>query len=106
MTARQFLGGLPSLGEARLYDDISGRFDATNVIQRPATSVIMPVSLDHQAYLGDRAELIAAEGMVSRLICAQQDHWHKLFSDGIDAAYVDSQLASIARNTDLSRFVL
>ena len=40
---------------------LGGRFDATNVIERPAASVIMPVSLDHEAYLGDRVELIAAE---------------------------------------------
>jgi dihydrofolate synthase/folylpolyglutamate synthase len=40
---------------------LGGRFDATNVMPRPAVSVIMPVSLDHQAYLGDRVELIAAE---------------------------------------------
>ena len=40
---------------------LGGRFDATNVIKDPAVSVIMPVSLDHQAYLGDRVELIAAE---------------------------------------------
>jgi dihydrofolate synthase/folylpolyglutamate synthase len=40
---------------------LGGRFDATNVIARPAISVIMPVSLDHEAYLGDRVELIAAE---------------------------------------------
>ncbi|TDH39372.1 bifunctional folylpolyglutamate synthase/dihydrofolate synthase [Pseudohoeflea suaedae] len=40
---------------------LGGRFDATNVISRPAVSVIMPISLDHQAYLGDRVELIAAE---------------------------------------------
>lgn len=40
---------------------LGGRFDATNVIARPATSVIMPVSIDHEAYLGDRIELIAAE---------------------------------------------
>jgi dihydrofolate synthase/folylpolyglutamate synthase len=40
---------------------LGGRFDATNVIPNPAVSVIMPVSLDHQAYLGDRVELIAAE---------------------------------------------
>ncbi|OJF98435.1 bifunctional folylpolyglutamate synthase/dihydrofolate synthase [Pararhizobium antarcticum] len=40
---------------------LGGRFDATNVIARPAVSVIMPISLDHQAYLGDRVELIAAE---------------------------------------------
>jgi dihydrofolate synthase/folylpolyglutamate synthase len=40
---------------------LGGRFDATNVIKRPAASLIMPISLDHQAYLGDRVELIAAE---------------------------------------------
>jgi dihydrofolate synthase/folylpolyglutamate synthase len=40
---------------------LGGRFDATNVISDPAVSVIMPISLDHQAYLGDRVELIAAE---------------------------------------------
>ncbi|TKB16954.1 MAG: bifunctional folylpolyglutamate synthase/dihydrofolate synthase [Mesorhizobium sp.] len=40
---------------------LGGRFDATNVIERPAVSVIMPVSLDHEAYLGDRVEVIAAE---------------------------------------------
>ncbi|MGH6860922.1 MAG: bifunctional folylpolyglutamate synthase/dihydrofolate synthase [Phyllobacterium sp.] len=40
---------------------LGGRFDATNVIPDPAVSVIMPISLDHQPYLGDRVELIAAE---------------------------------------------
>ncbi|TIP01972.1 MAG: bifunctional folylpolyglutamate synthase/dihydrofolate synthase [Mesorhizobium sp.] len=40
---------------------LGGRFDATNVIRRPAVSVIMPISMDHEAYLGDRVELIAAE---------------------------------------------
>lgn len=40
---------------------LGGRFDATNVIRRPAVSVVMPISLDHEAYLGDRVELIAAE---------------------------------------------
>ncbi|QKV20702.1 bifunctional folylpolyglutamate synthase/dihydrofolate synthase [Oricola thermophila] len=40
---------------------LGGRFDATNVITSPAASVIMPIGLDHQAYLGDRIELIAAE---------------------------------------------
>jgi len=40
---------------------LGGRFDATNVIAKPAVSVIMPISLDHQSYLGDRVELIAAE---------------------------------------------
>lgn len=47
---------------------LGGRFDATNVIKEPAVSLIMPVSLDHEAYLGDRVELIAAEkaGIVKR----------------------------------------
>ncbi len=40
---------------------LGGRFDATNVITDPAVSVIMPIALDHQAYLGDKVELIAAE---------------------------------------------
>ena len=40
---------------------LGGRFDATNVIERPAVTLIMPISLDHEAYLGDRVELIAAE---------------------------------------------
>ena len=40
---------------------LGGRFDATNVIAHPAVSTIMSISLDHQAYLGDRVELIAAE---------------------------------------------
>jgi len=47
---------------------LGGRYDATNVIQNPAVSLIMPVSLDHEAYLGDRVELIAAEkaGIIKR----------------------------------------
>ncbi|RWO34073.1 MAG: bifunctional folylpolyglutamate synthase/dihydrofolate synthase [Mesorhizobium sp.] len=47
---------------------LGGRFDATNVITEPAVSVIMPVSLDHESFLGDRVELIAAEkaGIIKR----------------------------------------
>ena len=40
---------------------LGGRFDATNVISTAAASLIMPISLDHQSFLGDRVELIAAE---------------------------------------------
>lgn len=47
---------------------LGGRFDATNVIADPAVSLIMPISVDHEAYLGDRVELIAAEkaGIIKR----------------------------------------
>ncbi|WP_137130642.1 folylpolyglutamate synthase/dihydrofolate synthase family protein [Rhizobium sp. FY34] len=40
---------------------MGGRLDCTNVVDDPAVCVIMPISFDHQAYLGDRVELIAAE---------------------------------------------
>ncbi|RKF12890.1 bifunctional folylpolyglutamate synthase/dihydrofolate synthase [Roseovarius spongiae] len=40
---------------------LGGRLDATNVIARPALTVITPVSVDHQQYLGDTLAQIAAE---------------------------------------------
>ena len=40
---------------------LGGRLDATNVVERPLTSVITPVSLDHRDFLGDTIEQIAAE---------------------------------------------
>ncbi len=40
---------------------LGGRLDATNVIERPLASIVTPVALDHQHYLGDRIELVAAE---------------------------------------------
>ena len=40
---------------------LGGRLDATNVIDRPALSVITPVSIDHQQYLGETLEEIAFE---------------------------------------------
>jgi dihydrofolate synthase / folylpolyglutamate synthase len=38
---------------------LGGRFDATNVIEAPAVSVITPVDLDHQAFLGPTIAAIA-----------------------------------------------
>ena len=40
---------------------LGGRLDATNVIERLLASVITPISLDHQDFLGNTIELIAAE---------------------------------------------
>lgn len=47
---------------------LGGRLDATNVIPKPLVSVITPVGLDHQQYLGETIELIAAEkaGIIKR----------------------------------------
>ncbi|MBV9378095.1 MAG: bifunctional folylpolyglutamate synthase/dihydrofolate synthase [Alphaproteobacteria bacterium] len=40
---------------------LGGRLDATNVIRHPAVTAITPVSLDHQALLGDTIAVIAGE---------------------------------------------
>lgn len=40
---------------------LGGRFDATNVITKPELTVVTPVSLDHQEFLGREIELIAHE---------------------------------------------
>ncbi len=40
---------------------LGGRLDATNIVQAPRLTVITPVSLDHQQYLGDTVAQIAGE---------------------------------------------
>ena len=40
---------------------LGGRFDATNVIETPMLSVITPVSMDHQDFLGNTIDEIAFE---------------------------------------------
>lgn len=40
---------------------LGGRLDATNVVDKPAATVITPVSLDHQQYLGESLGEIARE---------------------------------------------
>ncbi len=40
---------------------LGGRFDATNIIDKPEAAVIMNIGLDHCAILGDTVEKIAAE---------------------------------------------
>ncbi|MGA2057911.1 MAG: folylpolyglutamate synthase/dihydrofolate synthase family protein [Bradyrhizobium sp.] len=56
---------------------LGGRLDATNVIDRPAASVISPVSIDHSEFLGNSLPSIATEkaGIIKRgvpVICAEQ----------------------------------
>ena len=40
---------------------LGGRLDCTNVVDKPALTIITPVSLDHQQYLGDTLAEIAGE---------------------------------------------
>ena len=44
-----------------LETGLGGRLDATNVVPRPALTLISPVSMDHEAYLGSTLEAIAGE---------------------------------------------
>ncbi|WP_196793561.1 bifunctional folylpolyglutamate synthase/dihydrofolate synthase [Bartonella tamiae] len=59
---------------------LGGRFDATNVIPKPAVSLIMPIALDHEAFLGHCVEKIAFEkgGIIKDsapvVIAHQADH--------------------------------
>jgi dihydrofolate synthase/folylpolyglutamate synthase len=58
---------------------LGGRLDATNVIDKPALTVITPVSIDHQQFLGDTLPEIAGEkaGILKRgvpcIVGPQQD---------------------------------
>lgn len=47
---------------------LGGRLDATNVVEKPAVTIITPVSMDHEQYLGDTLAKIAAEkaGIIKR----------------------------------------
>ncbi|MEM6758955.1 MAG: folylpolyglutamate synthase/dihydrofolate synthase family protein [Pseudomonadota bacterium] len=49
---------------------LGGRLDATNVIDKPALTVITPVSMDHEAFLGDTLSAIAGEkaGIIKRQV--------------------------------------
>lgn len=49
---------------------LGGRLDATNVPDKPALTVITPVSMDHEGFLGDTLEAIAAEkaGIIKRRV--------------------------------------
>ena len=40
---------------------LGGRFDATNLVPPPAACIITALSMDHEAFLGDSIEAIAAE---------------------------------------------
>ena len=44
-----------------LETGLGGRLDATNVVEKPTLSIITPISHDHETFLGDTLEQIAAE---------------------------------------------
>jgi dihydrofolate synthase/folylpolyglutamate synthase len=61
-TAAAFLAFAEHPADAVLLEvGLGGRLDATNVVARPALSILTPVSLDHQDKLGDTLGAIAGE---------------------------------------------
>ncbi len=61
-TAAAFLAFLRTPADFVLLETgLGGRLDATNVIRHPAAVAITPISLDHQAFLGDTIAQIAGE---------------------------------------------
>jgi len=61
-TAAAFLAFAEHAADALLLEvGLGGRLDATNVVSRPALSIITPVSLDHTEWLGSSLAAIARE---------------------------------------------
>jgi dihydrofolate synthase/folylpolyglutamate synthase len=61
-TAAAFLAFARTPADVVLLEvGLGGRLDATNVVRRPTVTAITPVSLDHQAFLGDTVAAIAGE---------------------------------------------
>lgn len=61
-----------------LETGLGGRLDATNVIENPLMTIITNVSMDHEMYLGDTIELVAAEkaGIIKKnipVVCGCRD---------------------------------
>jgi dihydrofolate synthase/folylpolyglutamate synthase len=61
-TAAAFVAFTRRPADALLIETgLGGRLDATNVVARPRLTALAPISLDHQAFLGDTLEQIAFE---------------------------------------------
>ncbi|MEO3477423.1 folylpolyglutamate synthase/dihydrofolate synthase family protein [Phaeobacter sp. CAU 1743] len=66
---------------------LGGRLDATNVIEKPALSVITPVSIDHEQFLGNTLAKIAGEkaGIIKRgvpvVVGPQEDEAMEVIED-------------------------
>lgn len=79
-TAAAFLAFTQTPADVTLLEvGLGGRLDATNVIDTPALTIITPIDLDHQQFLGDTLTDIAGEkaGILKRgvpvIVGPQQD---------------------------------
>ncbi|MFN3208786.1 MAG: bifunctional folylpolyglutamate synthase/dihydrofolate synthase [Roseovarius sp.] len=67
---------------------LGGRLDATNVVATPALTIITPVSMDHEQYLGDTLARIAGEkaGILKRGVTCVVGPQDEEGMDAIEAA--------------------
>jgi dihydrofolate synthase/folylpolyglutamate synthase len=78
-TAAAFLAFAETPADYALLEvGLGGRLDATNVVETPLLSVITPVDMDHQQFLGDTLAAIAGEkaGIIKRgvpVVVGRQD---------------------------------
>lgn len=81
---------------------LGGRFDATNIIEKPEVSVICSISLDHTHILGDTEEKIALEkaGIIKRgcplvAYCKNSDSVTQIFKDKCDETGSEFKTANV-----------
>ena len=80
LTAAAFVLFAEHPADAAIFEvGLGGRFDATNVLRRPAVTAIASIGLDHQQWLGETRAEIAAEkaGIIKRgspAVIGQQRH--------------------------------
>jgi dihydrofolate synthase / folylpolyglutamate synthase len=98
-TAAAFLAFARHRADALVLEvGLGGRFDATNVIDRPKLAVITPVGLDHAEFLGTSIPGIAAEkaGIVKRgaplIVGPQEDAAREAILKIADGMGVDARV--------------
>ena len=88
---------------------LGGRLDATNVIDDPVVSVITPIGMDHEKFLGDTIEQIAGEkaGILkpnaravsaAQVIEVRQTLVHEAARRGTEIAFADEDWSILEEN--------
>ncbi len=85
-----------------LETGLGGRLDATNVIDQPRLSVITPIDLDHQQFLGETLKDIAFEkaGILKTSVPAIIGLQHDDARDVIESVALDKKVPLLIANQD------
>jgi dihydrofolate synthase/folylpolyglutamate synthase len=101
-TAAAFLAFAEVRADACVIEvGLGGRLDATNVLAAPAVTGIAQLGMDHQAFLGDRPELIAAEkaGIAKAGIPLVTQRYPPKMADAVAAVADTAGADMVARGT-------